>query len=149
MILFYEIIITQEELNNALATRWQLADAGLHFKALKKQPVFELSSDRIFIDEPIANEIQKMCLPKDALLTYFVNGIESKSGKTPYSFVTAIEKEDVFSDIRENRIHISSWLADDLKLKLSTRMRNTLWRLSSDIWRVEHASVLEMGHFVI
>lgn len=107
-----------EELNSALAKKWQLTDAGLHFKELKQQSAYELSSDRIFIDEPIANEIQKMCLPKDALLTYFVNGIESKSGKTPYSFVTAIEREDMFSDIRNGRIHISSWLAKDLKLKI-------------------------------
>jgi putative ABC transport system permease protein len=105
-------------LNESLAKKWQVADAGLHLKELKEQSVFELSSDRIFIDEPIANEIHKMCLPKDAMLTYFVNGLESKTGKTPYSFVTAIENEDVFSDIRTDRIHISSWLARDLKLKV-------------------------------
>jgi len=105
-------------LNKSLEENWKLADAGLQFKELKAQSAYELSSDRIFIDEPIATEIQKMCLPKDALLSYFVNGIESKSGKTPYSFVTAVEKEDMFSDIRNDRIHISSWLAKDLKLKV-------------------------------
>lgn len=115
--------LTEFELNTALAKKWQLADAGLHFNDLKAQSVYELSSDRIFIDEPIANEIQKMCLPKDALLTYFVNGIESKSGKTPYSFVTAIEKEDMFSDIRTDRIHISSWLAKDLNLKVGDSLK--------------------------
>lgn len=115
--------LTELELNTALAKKWQLADAGLHFNDLKAQSVYELSSDRIFIDEPIANEIQKMCLPKDALLTYFVNGIESKSGKTPYSFVTAIEKEDMFSDIRTDRIHISSWLAKDLNLKVGDSLK--------------------------
>ncbi|MCZ4693849.1 ABC transporter permease [Ancylomarina euxinus] len=115
--------LTEIKLNESLAKKWQVGDAGLKFKELKEQSVYELSSDRIFIDEPIASEIQKMCLPKDALLTYFVNGIESKDGKTPYSFVTAIENEDVFSDIRTDRIHISSWLAKDLKLKVGDSLK--------------------------
>ncbi|RZT91262.1 ABC-type lipoprotein release transport system permease subunit [Ancylomarina subtilis] len=115
--------ITEANMNESLAKKWQLADAGLHLNELNEQSVFELSSDRIFIDEPIANEIQKMSLPKDALLTYFVNGLESKTERTPYSFVTAIENEDVFSDIRTDRIHISSWLAKDLKLKVGDSLK--------------------------
>ncbi|WP_372642152.1 ABC transporter permease [Ancylomarina sp.] len=115
--------LTEIKLNESLAKKWQVGDAGLQFKELEEQSVYELSSDRIFIDEPIASEIQKMCLPKDALLTYFINGIESKTGKTPYSFVTAIENEDVFSDIRTDRIHISSWLAKDLKLKVGDSLK--------------------------
>ncbi|RXQ89876.1 ABC transporter permease [Ancylomarina salipaludis] len=115
--------LTEISLNESLAKKWQLADAGLQLKELKDQSVFELSSDRIFIDEPIANEIQKMALPKDALITYFVNSLESKTGKTPYSFVTAIENEDMFSDIRTDRIHISSWLARDLSLKIGDSLK--------------------------
>ncbi len=106
--------ITPEELNKTIANNWKLEDIGLHFREIDNED-FELISNRIFIDHPIANTILKT--PSSAILTYLVNEIIHDNKSTPYSFVSAIDDEN--SDLGDNEIIINTWLAEDLEVNIS------------------------------
>ncbi|MBI9034777.1 MAG: FtsX-like permease family protein [Bacteroidales bacterium] len=105
--------ISESDLNKSVSTNWKLEDAGLHFREIDDNN-FELISNRIFIDHPIAEAISKT--PSSAILTYLVNGISYQDKTTPYSFVSAISEYN--SDLKENEIVINSWLAEDLGLNI-------------------------------
>lgn len=89
--------VNTEKLQEALNKVWSLDDVGLNVTK-KKNGVIELKSEKIFISDKVSEQALK--LPgSQGVLTYFVNSIELKSreGKTirrtPYSFVTGIERE--------------------------------------------------------
>ncbi len=77
------------ELNKYLQNSWQLIDAGIKINTIDGSGTTELLSNRIFIDEPVANAINEIDIPKEPILTYLVNSIRFREKETPYSFVTA------------------------------------------------------------
>lgn len=90
----------------------------------------ELSTDRVFLDEVIAEKVLKARPGAYGVLTYLVNGLSSQKSKerTPYSMVTAIPA-DRFAALgvnlsaehagsSERPAAVSQWLADDLNLAL-------------------------------
>jgi ABC-type lipoprotein release transport system permease subunit len=109
--------ITIDTLNIAVNRLWQLTDAGLKLKVLKNQEKFELTSNRIFIDQPVSKAISNLSIPHESILTYLVNGIHFKDKNTPYSFVTAASIPIVPSDLMNNEIIINRWLAEDLGVR--------------------------------
>ncbi|PKQ64758.1 hypothetical protein BZG01_13850 [Labilibaculum manganireducens] len=108
---------TQNEIQECLKRHWRLQDAGLEIRSVTRKDQLELISDRVFIDTPISDEIEKIAIDQQSLLTYFVNRISSKEKETPYSFVSAINGDSRLSNLSDGEMIINQWLADDLDAK--------------------------------
>jgi ABC-type antimicrobial peptide transport system permease subunit len=100
----------------------KLEDFSLHLaKATGASPEWQVTSDRIFLDEPIA---RKLLLQPGAhgVLTYLVNSLTAGKKSAAYSFVTADMPVDQFAlpdkpgSNTPVPADIIGWLADDLGL---------------------------------
>ena len=112
-----ESLLSVVDLEGSLEKNWNVKDAGLEIRSVKGKDQLELISDRVFIDKPISDKIEKIAIDQQSLLTYFVNRISSKDKETPYSFVSAINGDSRLSDLSDGEISINQWLADDLDAK--------------------------------
>lgn len=101
-------------INQELKKYWTLDDAGLIVNEYSPGK-YEVRSKRIFIEPVLAQSLNNINTDKNEILSYFVNEIKSKSGSTPYSFVTALS--DIDSSLGVDEIIINEWLADDLHVK--------------------------------
>lgn len=101
-------------LQNSLVQNWSIDDIALEINNLQDRSVLEVSSKRIFIDDQIANNLEKINGEKEKVLTYLVNAFRFQDKETPYSFATAASPPLVPSDLKKNEAVINSWLADDL-----------------------------------
>lgn len=113
-----ETTITTSDFEKALAASTQLADAGLKIDNLKGLDKYELISNRIFIEKPIAKAIETLSAPKEKILTYLVNSIHCKGKETPYSFVTAASSPLVSADLKKDEVVINDWLSKDLDVAI-------------------------------
>ncbi|MCT4601917.1 MAG: FtsX-like permease family protein [Marinifilum sp.] len=104
-----------EQLNKSLSSNWKLEDASLKIQKVEGKPQFELISDRVFIDAPITDVIDKITGNKEYVLSYFVNSLHAGKKETPYSFITSVDNNT--NEINDDEIIINSWLAEDLKVK--------------------------------
>ncbi len=116
------MVYTTDNLNNQLRNFWTIEDAGLIIKELSDPPQFEISSKRIFMDEPIVQSLSKFS-KNEKILTYLVNSMRFNNKSTPYSFVTASDLLINGTILKENEITINQWLADDLGITL----KDTMW----------------------
>ncbi len=96
---------------------FSLDDAKIEIREDKKNSRLELRSKRIFI-EPGLSEPAKKVSSATPIFSYFVNNLNHKDKKTPYSIVASVDSNDntLYHDknIKNNEIHISQWLAEDL-----------------------------------
>lgn len=93
-----------------------LEDFSLRLKRIEtSKKEWEISTSRVFLENNIASKLIDF---KGAygVLTYLVNGINSKQGGTPYSMVTATGTG------KEDEITITQWLADDQKLAVGDEL---------------------------
>ena len=109
--------LKEDDLKNSLQINWKIEDAGLKLKEIEGKDKYEISSNRVFIDEPISDAVEGIIQNQQQLLTYFVNGISSSKGETPYSFITSI-RNDKNNALANDEVVINSWLADDLKVSI-------------------------------
>ena len=93
-----------------LKKHWTLADAGLEWRDVPDG--LELRSGRVFIDPVI---VEASGPGHELVLTYFVNELRHGQKTTPYSMVTAAGSPLVPSDLADNEMIISPWLAEDLQ----------------------------------
>ncbi|HEY3854338.1 MAG TPA: ABC transporter permease [Verrucomicrobiae bacterium] len=98
-----------------LQRHWKLADADLEFRDVPGG--LELRTGRVFIDPPTVAAATSIASNHELVLTYFVNELRDGAKTTPYSMVTAAGSPFVSSDMRDDEILISQWLADDLQAK--------------------------------
>jgi putative ABC transport system permease protein len=106
--------LTTDQLNVSLRTVWTSGDAGFELHTLSEQNILELRSRRIFIEPAIEQAAFTALDHGQGILTYFVNGIHSRSGTTPYSFVSAPGSTVVPDSVANDEIIVTKWLADDL-----------------------------------
>ena len=92
---------------------------------------WQLTTDRVFMDDSIAQKVFKHFPGSQGVLTYLVNGFSSAKGRTPYSFVAAAPEPVQASPAPQGEpktqnpkpeITVSQWLADDLGLALGDSM---------------------------
>ncbi len=115
--------IEQEGKVNAMlaSSRLEVPGSRLEDFALKLKPVegakkeWELSTDRVFVDDSLADKLLPALPQGHGVLTYLVNGISSATGKTPYSMVTATHHSSLTS---KDSALITQWLAEDHNLKV-------------------------------
>ncbi|MDX9845875.1 MAG: ABC transporter permease [Tenuifilaceae bacterium] len=106
------------KLDSTFKKVFTIADAGLSIRELPESNRYELISERIFIDEPIAKSILNQGINDETVLTYLVNSFRLNGKETPYSFVAATTHPVVDSSINDNEIVINQWLANDLGAKV-------------------------------
>ena len=106
-----------DQANKILKRVLKPSDIGLNLRLVKKTGEAELTSNRVFIDEALINEIKKVIPSSSSLITYLGNRFVSAFGSTPYSFVSALPPE-LYPEISGNNgMIINRWLADDLGVK--------------------------------
>lgn len=128
--------------DEALRAQWRLADAELQLTANEATGVTELTSTRVFLDEPIVKAAAQIAPDAVGVVTYFVNSLKvnplkvnplKANGKqTPYSMVSAIgplpgntAKAAALGDLLalvpigmgNDQIVCNQWLAEDLGAK--------------------------------
>ncbi len=110
-------------------------DAGLKIKEIEATGEVEISTERVFLEEKVAETLQKLPGAKP-MLTYFVNKIKaspnpSEGGESatrnpqpvtssiPYSFVSSV----IEPNLSASEIILNRWAADDLKAKPGDSIR--------------------------
>lgn len=96
---------------------WTLDDASLSVNdrsPVDSLKVVELSSPRVFLEDPVEKAAEATGLPSHKFLTYFVNSIDSADGSTPYSMVSGTSDPDLIGDCPPGGIVLNDWLAEDL-----------------------------------
>jgi len=120
-----------ERANAAVREHWTIEDAELRTATVKG--VDELTSNRVFLDDPIVDAVRGIEPGALGILTYFVNDLKKDSEATPYSTVAAIGPltpgarvhpsvqalAQLVAKLPDNGIVLTEWLADDLKAKPS------------------------------
>jgi len=109
-----------------LKQHWTLADAGLEWSNVPGRA--ELRSGRVFIDPAI---VEAAGSGTELVLTYFVNELRDGQRTTPYSMVTAAGPPLVPSDMSDNEIVVSPWLAEDLQAKAGDELQLKYFVLGS------------------
>jgi len=145
--------LTADRTNEALRRTWTLADAGLRASALEGASLFEMTSDRVFMDPPVVNAIHELEPGCVGLLTYFVNQLQSKQRKTPYSMVTALGALSgkvtdpqlakllgiLPPDLGADGIVINEWLARDLRAKVGDTTKVDYFVMGPQLQLLEHS----------
>lgn len=90
-------------------------DIGLSIREIPRTGGFEIISDRVFIDELVAGEIEKLSLESYPAITYLANSIDLNDKSTPYSFISALDPNFYPGLPPGNGIILNRWLADDLQ----------------------------------
>lgn len=99
-----------EDLQQLLNESWTIEDGNFHLHFIEQSREWEINSERIFIDNHVAENIKAAFPGARPILTYFVNEMSSASDTTPYSFVSSLPD----SMLKSNEIVINEWLAEDL-----------------------------------
>lgn len=103
-----------EQANDAVRSSWSLADAELRLQG--KEGLFQLSSDRVFIEKPVVDVVAGLAADLEGVLAYFVNEIRAGARATPYSMVAAIGPLSGRSgETGTSDIVLNEWLAEDLQ----------------------------------
>jgi len=101
-------------------------DAGLSVKEIEETNETEVSTERVFLEDRVADMLKS--LPEASpLLTYFVNEIrkpdahssEPASKSIPYSFVSSLTGDA----LKDNEIILNQWAADDLDAQVGDSIR--------------------------
>ncbi|MEO7412916.1 MAG: ABC transporter permease, partial [Opitutaceae bacterium] len=119
------------DLGGALASSVQLADYGLTLKWLEQASVFELTSDRIFIDREISAAVSAALPRSQPVVSYLVNEFRAGDRTTPYSIATATTPEAapfLPRDLGAREIVLNQWLAEDLQAAAGTDVQLTFFQ---------------------
>ncbi|MEO6568203.1 MAG: FtsX-like permease family protein, partial [Opitutaceae bacterium] len=119
------------DLGRALASTVQLADYGLALRWLDQAAVFELTSDRIFIDREISAAVTAATPGAQPVVSYLVNELRAGDRTTPYSIATATTAEAapfLPGDLGSREIVINQWLAEDLQAAPGNDVRLTFFQ---------------------
>jgi len=148
------IKLSPEALNTELKNLLRLEDVALELRHLPDQNVFDLRSSRIFLDDTVIQTALRAAPDPMGVFTYFVNELRPVGSETstPYSVVSALGKlsatntqraptarpeqsrrvREGFSsvtELKDNEIIVSQWLADDLQIKPNDQLEMTYYIL--------------------
>jgi ABC-type antimicrobial peptide transport system permease subunit len=109
--------LLEQDLANRIQLGWQLADTQSRLEVINKDSTTEIRTTRVFLDRPLAVAAMKAGTNSLPILTYLATLLRSGTNATPYSMVTAASAPWTPSDLRDDEILVSQWLADDLHVK--------------------------------
>ncbi|MDA3823466.1 MAG: ABC transporter permease, partial [Bacteroidales bacterium] len=113
MLLVSDENLEASDLKELVKRNWTPDDAGLKLRYDDKLKLFDIKSDRVFIDDAVATGLRNANLDGIPNLTYFINSISNGEKSTPYSFISTLPEDE----IGDHEIVINKWLADDLNAK--------------------------------
>ena len=103
-----------EVVSDALKKHLAASDIGLETRYVERTSEYEMTSQRIFIDQEIADHIAGIFPGSAPVLTYLANRITAGDKSTPYSFVSALPPS-LYPEIPSgNEMIINQWMAADL-----------------------------------
>ncbi|MEM6279391.1 MAG: ABC transporter permease, partial [Verrucomicrobiota bacterium] len=106
-----------EAFRSSFAAEWDLEDLQLKVEDSQPEGAKQLVSSRIFFDEAIVQALGEITEVESPVLTYLATDIQSGENATPYSMVAAVGptlNEIVTSEIEDDEIVLSDWIAEDL-----------------------------------
>ena len=106
-----------QKLDSLLGSAWQPADAGLKIRKINGSDQFEITSERIFMDEKVSGTVISTIPGTSGILTYLANSLRSENGSAFYSFVTAGNAAFLQQHLAGGEIIVNEWLAADLIVK--------------------------------
>ncbi len=98
------------EIMEVVGERFTAADAELKIGWLEGPGRWQVTSDRVFIDQVLSGPLKEAAPSGEGIITYFVNRLEYGGRTTPYSFVSTLP--DLW--LGPGEIIINEWLAGDL-----------------------------------
>ncbi len=127
------LIVTKLENNDVLQSVKDCLtpeDAGLKLKNIEATDEVEVSMERVFMEDKVAEMLQKLPTAQP-MLTYFVNdilllknqGSKPKAG-IPYSFVSTLD-----GGLDENEIILNQWAANELEAQVGDSIQLTYWQI--------------------
>ena len=128
-------------------SRWTLPDAQLIVRPLPDQPLIELRSERVFIDQTYVDAARDAIRDARFVLTYFVNRIGLDDRYTPYSTVTATNLP-ITKDLGPSDAAISAWLAEDLEAEIGDHIVLTYYVPGADRRLTEQARTFRVAKIV-
>lgn len=137
--------ISAVDISSALKSVLDIDDSGLKIRNLKAVPGYELTSERIFIDQSLLTRVKELIPSSYPVLTYLANSISNNKSSAPYSFVSALP-----GVASADEIIINNWLADDLQVnkgdsvKMDWYSPDSLSNLTVRKGRFRIADVVEM-----
>jgi len=109
-----------------LKDKFSLADLGLKLRALEQQQTISLESDGAVINDSLADTVYRapntLELKITPVLTYLANTIRLGARETPYSLITAIDRQSIpgLAGAQDQAfIALNSWAAEDLGAKVN------------------------------
>jgi putative ABC transport system permease protein len=123
---------------NAPAVPWQIEDYQLALTTTNGEVA--LSTDRVFLDEPVARAALTTTSDARPVLTYLVNLLRAGTNATPYSMVTAAGAPLTPADLRDDEIVINQWLADDLQVQAGSEVLLTYFLTDTGAQLVERTN---------
>lgn len=135
---------------DALRRVWHPSHVGISLKASGKSGVFQLESDRVFLDPAVSRAATSVDgefiegAPVGTLaylVTSIMNSSAGHNAQTPYSFLLACSPSEdgeislVPPDMGDNEIIVSQWLADQISAT------------KGDTLSVEYMSLIPSGEF--
>ncbi len=105
--------IAKSEIAEELRQDFRMADANLKLEYLSEKSVWELTSERVFIDSSLSDRILNAFPTATPILTYFVNSMKNGDDETPYSFVSSLP-DSLFP---RDEIIVNQWMAEDILIK--------------------------------
>lgn len=113
---------TSSGISELLRSKLEISDIGLKIRPVPAAHQSEIISDRIFIDQTLLGEIERIVPSAEPVLTYMANSLVSAGGKTPYSFISAIPASLFSKEPSGDEIIINDWLASDQNLKQGDKL---------------------------
>lgn len=96
---------------------WSIKDMGLFVKRYPEKGIYDLVSNRIFIDTIVQHTASRNNIPYEEIVTYLINDIAANENHTPYSFASGVSSALSGYNPAENELIVNNWIADDLNAK--------------------------------
>jgi putative ABC transport system permease protein len=120
---------TQSILEKAIQSQWSLKDLGLSGIYYREKGIYDLVSNRIFIDTVVENVINRDNLFHQEVITYLINDIEINGNHTPYSFASAVSSTFTGTELKDDEVIINQWTAEDLGAHAGDSVKLTYYEI--------------------
>lgn len=143
--------LTEDAIQTALNKAMKLADYQLSLEWLETAQVWEIKSDRVFIDFDIGDILNSQLEDVQAVTSFLVNNTQLGEFSTPYSIGTALSSSAVDfipNELRESEVVLNSWIAEDLSASSGDEVKLTYFQTDRSGLLVEKSSTFTI-HSVV
>lgn len=119
------------DLDRGLRSAMTLSDYGLSLRWNELAGMFEIVSDRIFIDPELADALVAAVPNAQPVVSYLINQIKLRDHSTPYSIGTATTPTAATflpPNLGPKEIVLNQWIADDLEAKVGEDVTLTFYQ---------------------